>query len=53
VLTPGAFANAVAAVLAVSGSINCVKHLRAVAAEADCDVDVYKLFEGQVAPCSY
>ncbi|GAB2990720.1 dihydroxy-acid dehydratase [Amycolatopsis acidiphila] len=45
VLTPGAFANAVMAVLAISGSINCVKHLQAVAAEAECDVDVYGLFE--------
>jgi dihydroxy-acid dehydratase len=29
----------------VSGSINSVKHLQAVAAEAECDVDVYRLFE--------
>jgi dihydroxy-acid dehydratase len=28
VMTAGAFHNAVAAVLAVSGSINCVKHCR-------------------------
>nr|WP_246405761.1 dihydroxy-acid dehydratase [Modestobacter versicolor] len=51
VLTPGAFRNAVAAVLAVSGSVNCVKHLQAVAVEAGCDVDVIALFEelaGQV-----
>ncbi|TNC23337.1 dihydroxy-acid dehydratase [Amycolatopsis alkalitolerans] len=45
VLTPGAFANAVTAVLSISGSINCVKHLQAVAAEAESDVDVYWLFE--------
>ena len=45
VLTPGAFANAVTAMLAVSGSINTVKHLQAVAREAECDVDVYDLFE--------
>jgi dihydroxy-acid dehydratase len=45
VLTPGAFANAVMTVLAVSGSINCVKHLQAIAAESECDVDVYGLFE--------
>ena len=32
------------AVLAVSGSINCVKHLQAIATEADVDVDVYELF---------
>ena len=29
VMTPGAFRNAAAAVLAVSGSINCIKHLQA------------------------
>ena len=45
ILTPGAFANAVMVMLAVSGSINTVKHLQAVAAEAECDVDVYGLFE--------
>ncbi len=45
ILTPGAFANAVRAVLAVGGSVNCVKHLQAVATEACSDVDVYGLFE--------
>jgi dihydroxy-acid dehydratase len=45
ILTPGAFANAVMTVLSVSGSINAVKHLQAVAAEAGCDADVYGLFE--------
>jgi dihydroxy-acid dehydratase len=45
VLTPEAFANAVITILSVSGSINSVKHLQAVAAEAECDVDVYRLFE--------
>jgi len=44
VMTPGAFRNAVAAVLAVSGSINCVKHLQAVAVEAGLDLDVFDLF---------
>ncbi len=43
ILTPGAFRNAVAAVLAVSGSINCIKHLQATAIEAGVDVDVYGL----------
>ena len=33
ILTPGAFRNAAAAVLAVSGSINCIKHLQATAIE--------------------
>lgn len=45
ILTPAAFANAVAVVLAVSGSINTVKHLQAVAREAGLDLDVYGLFE--------
>jgi dihydroxy-acid dehydratase len=44
ILTPGAFHNAVAAVLAVSGSINCIKHLQATAVEAGVDVDIYKMF---------
>ena len=45
ILTPTAFKNAVTAILSVSGSINSVKHLQAVAAEAEADVDVYRLFE--------
>jgi dihydroxy-acid dehydratase len=45
ILTPGAFANAVRAVLAVGGSVNCVKHLQAVATESGCKADVYALFE--------
>ena len=36
IMTPAAFANAVTAILSVSGSINSVKHLQAVAAEAEC-----------------
>jgi len=44
VLTRSAFANAVAATLAVSGSINCIKHLQATAVEAGTDVDVFALF---------
>jgi dihydroxy-acid dehydratase len=49
ILTPGAFRNAVTAVLAISGSVNTLKHLQAVAVEAGCDVDVYALFE-ELAP---
>ncbi len=45
VLAPAAFANAAASVLAVSGSINCIKHLQAVAVEAGSGVDVYELFD--------
>ena len=44
VMTPGAFRNAAAAVLAVSGSINCIKHLQAAAIESGLDLDVYGLF---------
>lgn len=45
ILTPGAFRNAVSAVLASSGSINTVKHLQATATEGEIDVDVFALFE--------
>jgi dihydroxy-acid dehydratase len=45
ILTPQAFRNAVRTVLAVGGSINCVKHLQAISAEGECGVDVYALFE--------
>jgi dihydroxy-acid dehydratase len=45
ILTKGAFLNAAAVVLAVSGSINCIKHLQAIALEGGVDVDVYDLFE--------
>jgi dihydroxy-acid dehydratase len=45
ILTREAFVNAVAVVLAVSGSINCIKHLQAIAQEARVDVNVYALFE--------
>ncbi|MBI3372003.1 MAG: dihydroxy-acid dehydratase [Betaproteobacteria bacterium] len=45
ILTPGAFANAVRAILCVGGSINSVKHMQAVASEARCEVDIYGLFE--------
>lgn len=49
ILTPGAFANAVRAVLAVGGSVNCVKHLQAVATESGCGADVYGMFESLAA----
>jgi len=45
VMTPGAFANAVRTVLAVGGSVNCIKHLQAVATESGCGADVYAHFE--------
>lgn len=43
VMTEGAVRNAVASVLAVSGSINAVKHLQAVVAELGLDLDVGEL----------
>jgi len=45
VLTPAAFRNAVAMVLAVSGSINAIKHLQATAVEAGTDVDIFALWD--------
>jgi dihydroxy-acid dehydratase len=49
ILTPAAFRNAIIAILAVAGSVNCLKHLQAIAVEAGADVDVYRLFE-ELAP---
>jgi dihydroxy-acid dehydratase len=49
ILTAGALRNAVVAVLAISGSVNTLKHLQAVAVEAGCDAGVYALFE-RLAP---
>lgn len=45
ILSPGAFANAVRAVLSIGGSLNTAKHLQAVATEGETGVDVYGLFE--------
>jgi dihydroxy-acid dehydratase len=44
ILSPNAFANAVATILAAGGSVNTIKHMQAVAAEGGIDVDVYQLF---------
>ena len=49
ILKAGAFSNAVKAVLAIGGSLNAVKHLQAVATEAENGVDVYGMFE-QLGP---
>jgi len=43
IMKAGSFRNAVAAVLAVSGSINCIKHLQATATETGVDIDVFAL----------
>ncbi|WP_066560314.1 dihydroxy-acid dehydratase [Croceicoccus bisphenolivorans] len=45
IMTEGAFRNAIATVLAVSGSINAIKHLQATAIEAESDIDVFALWE--------
>jgi dihydroxy-acid dehydratase len=45
VLTPSAFENAVMVLLAISGSINAVRHLQGVAVEAEVDVKIHELLE--------
>jgi dihydroxy-acid dehydratase len=45
VLTRQAIENAIEVALALGGSVNCVRHLAAVAAEADLDMDVVAAFE--------
>lgn len=45
ILTPKAFENAVMAGLALSASINLVRHLQAIASEARCPVDIYELYD--------
>lgn len=45
ILTPAAFRNAVATLLAVSGSINCIRHLQAIATEAGVELDVWALID--------
>lgn len=44
IMTEGAFRNAAAMVLGVSGSINAIKHLQATAIEGDMDLDIYSLW---------
>ncbi|MET1033869.1 MAG: dihydroxy-acid dehydratase [Arthrobacter sp.] len=44
IMTGGAFRNAVAAVLAVSGSINSIKHLQAIAVESGVGIDINEAF---------
>lgn len=45
ILTPRAFENAVMVGLALSASINLVRHLQALAVEARCPVDIYELYD--------
>ncbi|HEX5996220.1 MAG TPA: dihydroxy-acid dehydratase [Jiangellales bacterium] len=49
IMTPPAFRNAIVAILAVAGSVNTLKHLQAVAVEAEQDIDIYAMFE-ELAP---
>ncbi|MGP9791337.1 dihydroxy-acid dehydratase domain-containing protein [Roseinatronobacter sp. NSM] len=44
ILTEAAFENAVKATLAISGSINCVKHLQAIANEAGVPIEIGPMF---------
>ena len=45
IMSADSIANAAMVVLALSGSINCLKHLQAIAHESGIDVDVYALFQ--------
>lgn len=45
ILTPQAFDNAVMVGLALSASINLVRHLQAIAVEAGCPVDLYEIYD--------
>ncbi|MCC6946176.1 MAG: dihydroxy-acid dehydratase [Bradyrhizobiaceae bacterium] len=45
IITESAIRNAAKAVLAVSGSINCVKHLQAIAVESGLNVNVMDIFD--------
>lgn len=45
IMTPAAFKNAAATVLAVSGSFNSIKHLQATAVEAELDLDMFEVWE--------
>ena len=45
IMSPGAFRNAAAMVLAVSGSINAIKHLQATATEGGLPIDLYAIWD--------
>jgi dihydroxy-acid dehydratase len=42
-MTADSFQNAIATLLAISGSINCIKHMQATAIETGVDVDIYQM----------
>jgi dihydroxy-acid dehydratase len=45
IITSASIENAIEVALALGGSVNCIRHLTAIAAEADLDIDVVALFE--------
>src|SRR5215475_14879082 len=45
ILTPSALRNAIRVAIAMGASVNVVRHLAAIATEAELDVDVIRLFE--------
>jgi len=45
IMTEGAFGNAAAMVLAVSGSINAIRHLQATAFETGLPIDIFKIWD--------
>lgn len=45
VITAKSVENAIEVALALGGSVNCIRHLAAICAEADLDIDVVGLFE--------
>lgn len=47
IITADAIENAVEVALALGGSVNCIRHLTAISAEADLDQDVVALFESK------
>lgn len=47
ILTSDAIENAVEVALALGGSVNCIRHLTAISAEADLNQDVVALFESK------
>lgn len=47
VITRDSIENAIEVALALGGSVNCIRHLAAIAAEADIDMDVIAAFESK------
>jgi dihydroxy-acid dehydratase len=47
IITAEAIENAIEVALALGGSVNCIRHLSAIAMEADLDIDVVSLFESK------